>query len=97
MKNAFHVRLIAPPEQRIAHVQELLNMSRKEAEVYIKKDDAAKKSFAFSQFRQNIEDPLFYHLIINTGMVSFSEAAKMIERAVQKRFEKKEKLLKHEI
>jgi hypothetical protein len=97
MQNAFHVRLIAPLEQRIAHIQEVLNMGRKDAELFVKKDDAAKKSFAFSQFRQNIENPLFYHLVINTGMVSFSEAARMIEKAVMKRAKKKLQLEKQPV
>jgi cytidylate kinase len=94
MQNAFHVRLIAPIEQRIIHIQELLGIGRKEAELFVKKDDAAKKSFAFSQFRQNIENPIFYHLVINTGIVSYAEAAKMIERAVMKRAKKKIKMVK---
>jgi cytidylate kinase len=89
MQNAFHIRLIAPLEQRVLHMQEILSVSHKEAELFIKKDDMAKKNFAFSQFRQNIESPTYYHLIINTGLVSFSEAARIIEKTVLKRIMKK--------
>jgi len=87
-KNSFHVRLVAPMEERIKRIEQLFNLSRKDAELYIRKDDIAKKSFVLTYFQQNVENPLLYHLVINTGDITHSEAAKIIGKAVIKRFSK---------
>lgn len=88
LKNSFHVRLIAPIEQRILHVMELYNLGRKEAESFIKKDEAAKENFIFANFRQKPDQLVHYHIVLNTGLVLHDECAKIIGRAVLKRFKK---------
>ena len=39
LPNCFHLRLIAPIEHRIKHVQEVFNYSKPEAMEYIKRED----------------------------------------------------------
>jgi len=80
--HAFHVRLVAPVEQRIAHCMEFYHLNRSEAEKLVHDKDAARKRYVHKYFHANIEDPLHYHLTINTGKVSFKQAAKLIVKAV---------------
>lgn len=82
MKNAFHVRLVAPLENRIRHIQEIHQKDRKSAIEFIKREDIARSNYLKKYFNKNVEDPQFYHLIINTGFVSYKKAARMIALAV---------------
>jgi hypothetical protein len=86
LKNTFHVRLVAPFEQRVQHIEVIYSLNRKDAIEYIKKEDLARKNYVKSYFNKNIEDPLLYHMVINTGQVPYKKAARMIGLAVLERF-----------
>ncbi len=88
LKNTFHIRLIAPLEKRIEHIKEVMNLNADEAEAYIKKEDTARKKYLKSNFGKDVEDPLAYHMILNTGMLKYEEAAQIIAAAVMKKFPK---------
>ncbi len=88
MKNVFHIRLIAPIEARIRHVQEYFEMSFKEAEEYIRREEQARRSYLKSYFYKEIEDPIHYHLILNTHMLGYKDSAEIIASAVIKKFPK---------
>ncbi|MFO7445512.1 MAG: cytidylate kinase-like family protein [Ignavibacteriaceae bacterium] len=88
LKNSFHVRLVAPLEQRVKHVEELYNLDKREAALFIKKEDTARKNFVYSHFHKDLEDPLHYHLVLNTALLTHSQCAKIIGKAVLKRFKK---------
>ncbi len=88
LKNVFHVRLIAPLETRIKHIMDIHKMNRRDAEAYIKKEDLARRNYLKSNFSRDIENPELYHLIINTGLLSYKEAAEIIVGAVMKKFAK---------
>ncbi len=81
MKNSFHVRLVAPLETRINYIQELQGIDRKSALEFIKKEDIARKNYLKTYFNKDVEDYKHYHLIINTGYVSYQKAAKIIGMA----------------
>lgn len=88
LKNAFHVRLVAPLEARIKHVQEYFDLSFKQAEEYIRKEELARKNYLKSYFYKEIDNPVHYHLILNTGLLGYQDTAEIIARAVIKRFPK---------
>jgi len=88
LKNAFHVRLIAPLQFRIDYIKDFYNFDTKEAEAYIKRGDEARKNYLKSNFGKDIDDNLNYHLILNTGLLSYEEAAETIAAAVMKKFPK---------
>jgi cytidylate kinase len=88
LSNTFHVRLIAPLENKIRYVMHLLNLNRIDAETFIKKEDSARKKYVASNFSKDIADQELYHLIINTGLLSHKEAAHVIADAVMKKFVK---------
>jgi cytidylate kinase len=88
LPNCFHIRLVAPIDTRIKHVQNVFKYSKTEAMDYIKKEDENRKKYLKSHFYKEPEDPSLYHLIINTGKLNYDETAEMISDIVTKRFSK---------
>jgi cytidylate kinase len=88
LPNSFHIRLVAPIENRLKHVQEVFNISKAEAMEYIQKEDASRNKYLKSHFFRVPNDETLYHLIINTGKINYNEAASIIADTVMKRFPK---------
>ena len=86
LPNAFHIRLVAPLEHRINHIKELYKFNANEAAEFIKKEDFSRKRYLMSTFGKNIEDTLYYDLIINTSSFGYSGSAEIIGGAVIKKF-----------
>ena len=86
LKNTFHVRLIASLEKRIEHIKDLMDMNEKEALVYIKKEDENRKKYLKSYFHVDIDDPLLYHMTVNTDLLTHSGTAYLIAEAVVQKF-----------
>jgi cytidylate kinase len=86
LPNVFHVRLVAPLEQRIAHAQEDYKLSKKAARTFCLKEDRGRKRYLKKYFNADVDDPLLQHLTINTGLVSYDEAARLIAVAVLQKF-----------
>ena len=86
MKTAFHVHLVGSLEKRIEQAQKVLGLDRKSAIDYIKKKDLGRKRYLKDNFDKDIDDPLNYHLIINTDLVRYDEAARLIGDEVIRRF-----------
>lgn len=82
LKNTFHVRLVAPLEKRIQHICEIMGMNEKEAISHIKKQDQNRADYIKSYFGRNIEDPLLYHMTLNTGYLGHETAANVIAESV---------------
>jgi cytidylate kinase len=86
MRNAFHVRLVSNLENRIIHIQAHYSLGRKDAIDFIKKEDEVRKNFLQTNFRKRIDDPSLYHMIINTSVVTYEEAADMIGNHIIKKY-----------
>jgi hypothetical protein len=79
---AFHVRLVGSVERRIQYVQGYLQLSPQAAAEYVREEDLGRKRYVKKYYAKDIDDPLLYHLVINTDRVSYVEAAQMITEAV---------------
>ena len=88
LPNCFHVRLVAPFENRINHVQKVFKYSKLEAIEYIKNEDTSRKKYLKSHFFRDPDDATLYHLILNTGKLSSDESAALIAEAVINKFPK---------
>jgi cytidylate kinase len=82
LPSAFHVRLVAPLEKRVAHARQFYGLADGEAQKFCVNEDRARERYFRKYFNADINDPLRYHLIINTGRVGYDEAAKTIGDAV---------------
>jgi hypothetical protein len=81
----FHVRLVGSLERRLKHVQDYHKMGKKEAEEFVEREDRGRRRYLKKYFGLEIEDPLLYHVVINTDLVSFKVAARMIGEAMLSR------------
>ena len=81
LPNVLHVRLVAPFEQRVQHFEVYYHIDEKEAPHLVRERDEARRRYV-RQFGADIDDPLNYALVINTGQISFKEAARIITNAV---------------
>lgn len=82
MSQGFHVRLVGTPTHRIAHFAELNGLTLREAEKATKSIDRGRRAYLKQHYSRDINDPTLYHLVINTDLVSFDDAAAMIAEAI---------------
>jgi cytidylate kinase len=78
----FHVRLVASLERRMKYIQELHHLSDKVAKDQIRREDRGRERYLKKYFHADLNDPLLYHLTINTDLVSYDEAARIIADAM---------------
>lgn len=86
MSTAFHVRLIGSLENRTRWVMNVHGLDERSAQEFIKMKDDGRKRYLKKNFEKDIDDPLLYHLIVDTDLVSHREAARLIGDEVIKRF-----------
>jgi cytidylate kinase len=81
----FHVRLVGSLERRAKHIQEMDHLSKKAAMDRIRREDRGRKRYLKRYFDTDLDDPMLYHLVINTDLVPYEEAARIIADAVLER------------
>jgi cytidylate kinase len=93
LPNAFHVRLAGALEKRVEHIQEVFRFNHAQAVAYIKSQDHERRGYVHKYFHQDLDDPLLYHLVVNTSRLDYDEAAVLIGQAVLRHFgrERREK------
>jgi cytidylate kinase len=77
-----HVRLVSSFDKRVQRIQGYDHCDRKAAMAFIKKADTGRRRYLETYFHKNIDDPLLYHLTINTDFFTEPAAAKIIGDAV---------------
>lgn len=77
-----HVRLVASMETRIERVCAAQNLTRNEALKLIHAQDHGRERYVRTHFNQDIDDPLLYHLTLNTDVISVAQAARVIGETV---------------
>ncbi len=87
LQNAFHVRLVGSLEKRIGHAQEVRNLDRQAAAEWVKKEDKGRSRYVKENYDKDIDDPLLYHLVLNTDLIHYDEAARLIGDEVITRFQ----------
>jgi len=78
LPHVVHVRIVAPLERRIANMQEFEHLSHKAAAERVHQEDQGRQRYVRRHFNRDIDDPLLYHLVINTGLVSLEDTARLI-------------------
>jgi cytidylate kinase len=57
-------------------------MTKHEAVAYIQRQDEGRERFLRKHFKADINDPLLYHLTLNTGLMPYDRAAEIIGREI---------------
>jgi hypothetical protein len=78
----FHVRLVGSFERRVANVRGREGLSLKAARGFVRREDRGRERYLKKYFLKDINDPLLYHMTINTDLMPEWEAALMIGEAV---------------
>jgi cytidylate kinase len=86
LDNVFHVRLVGSLEKRIERIQELYQLDRKKALAFVVSKDKGRKRYLKDNFDKDIDDPLLYHLTINTDRLPYDATARLIGDEVIRRF-----------
>jgi cytidylate kinase len=75
---AVSVRLVAPEEHRIKRMMQLYGLTEKEAISSVDRHDSGRARLLRRHFRVNIDNPLLYDAIWNTGRVPLEDVADSI-------------------
>lgn len=78
LPHVLRVRMVAPLEQRIEFMQQTEGLSGEEAAERVHEEDHGRKRYFKKYFHRNDDDPLLYHLVLNTGLISYDETARII-------------------
>jgi cytidylate kinase len=80
-----HVRLVAPFHVRVQHFAEFNQITAEKATRLVRETDEARQRYVQRYLGADVDDPLQYHLVINTGRNSFQETAQIISHALVNR------------
>ncbi|HKI69559.1 MAG TPA: cytidylate kinase-like family protein [Verrucomicrobiae bacterium] len=78
LPDVFHVRLVAPLAKRVEHAHTYYDMTEDQARIFCVREDRGRSRYLRKYYRADVNDPLTYHLVINTGLVSYEQAAHLI-------------------
>ena len=80
--HVLHVRLVAFLDDRIERICRDNHKTSAEARKFCLEEDQARARYVKTYFNADIDDPLGYHLIINTSKVDHDSAARLIGDAL---------------
>ena len=80
---AFQVRLVGSIERRVKRIQEANQLSAVAARDLVNREDVGRRRYLRKYFNEDIDNPLLYHLVLNTDLISYDEAARIIGEAVK--------------
>jgi cytidylate kinase len=81
LPHVLHVRLVAPLADRIERICRDEHKTPEEARRFCLAEEEARMRYVKSYFHEDINNPLLYHLVINTSHVDCEYAARMIGEA----------------
>ena len=82
LPDVLHVRLVAPLSKRIVHAEEFYGLSANGATMKVSEEDQARRRYLRRYFDADCDNPLLYHLVINTAKTGLAGAAEIIVEAV---------------
>ena len=85
LPHMLHVRLVASLEKRVEYSHReyhKYNLTLDQARKFCLNEDRGRERYLKKYFNTDINDSLLYHMIINTGLVNYDDAAKLIGDAV---------------
>ncbi len=74
----FHVLLVAEYEDRVKFMVDRYNLSDDETKKIIKEKEKQRAAVASKIFGADIDDPKFYHIVLNTSRVPFDWAVESV-------------------
>ncbi len=82
-RDVLHVRIVTPLQERIAYVVLRENLDAASARDRIQLKDGDRSRYLQTVFHRNVNDPMLYDLVINTGVLSLGRAVDLIGLALE--------------
>lgn len=83
LPNNISIRLIADHKTRLERLEKEFNWTEKQALARIQESDANRKGFHSSFYNVDVDNPEYFHAVLNTGLLGVEEAADVIAELVQ--------------
>jgi cytidylate kinase len=77
-RDALNVRVVAPKASRLQAAVERLNLSPKDAERELASSDENRRRYHLQYYRRDWNDPLNYHMVLNTEALGLDGAAQVV-------------------
>ncbi len=85
LEGATHFRLVAARDDRIARISSFSDCSTEEAEHLVDKVDKEREAHIRHFFDVDLRDPHHYHMLLNTSVLGYAEAARIIVETALRR------------
>lgn len=86
LSNVFHVRLVGSLQKRVARIMEAHKIGSVAARAFIKKTDSGRKRYVKRYYGDDVENPLLYHLTLNTDFLSVDDCVAMIGQGMLRKY-----------
>jgi cytidylate kinase len=87
LQTGFHIRVVAPERRRVENIMKYAFVDEQTAIEAIKDSDEERSNFIKSNFNHDINDPHYYDLVINTGMIDVEDAVKIATEGLRAKME----------
>jgi cytidylate kinase len=81
-ESSLHVRIVAPLANRIAHMADLLRLTREHAAEQVRQRDERRAEFLLKYFGRRTTDPYDFDLVLNSGLLGEETCADVIVAAL---------------
>lgn len=78
LRTGIHVRLVAPEEHRVRRMMEVLGNTLEEARREMRKQEQERARLVRDYYGKNIDDPLLYDVVFNTGSMDNETMARTV-------------------
>jgi cytidylate kinase len=81
--STLNVRLVAPPEDRVAYMTQWLRLTEDEAAEHVRRLDQRRVEFVSTHFHRNPTDVCQYDLVLNSSLLGEERCAELIVHAAR--------------
>lgn len=81
-RDVLHVRIVAPLPARLAYVVQREGGDAASAQARIQMKDRDRSHYLQQMYHHQVDDPLLYDLVINTGVLALDQAVELIVQAL---------------
>jgi cytidylate kinase len=82
LPQVLHVRLVGSEARRVVRLQEEFKQSRESALTFLRKADEGRRRYVRRYYHAEIDDPLRYHLIVNTDLLLPDAVGRLIANSL---------------
>ncbi len=84
-RDVLHVRIVAPFEQRMRYVMQREGLDEGNARSRIQQKDRDRMRYLQSQYHRDVNDPLLYDLVVNSGVLDLESILDLITLALERK------------